>query len=153
MRKTWEDVSLTYIDDGNPDGNITDSDGVSYDDLTQFITTGVLGFCGCGMPEQVVDYVKTGLELINEKSPENCNPREEWDNWYEGHRERCDKHFKTQGAEYLFYYFCDFHGLTEHGGSVPGWLTRKGEDLLELIAKEKNHVRTNNTTEDENTKG
>lgn len=135
MKKTWEYVSLDFADNGKPYWNITDSDGTNYENLVQFITIGCLGFCGCGMPEEVLDYVKTGLELINEKPPENCNPREEWNRWHKAHRARCDEHFKIQAGEYLFYYFCNFHGLTEHGGSVPGWLTGKEKKLLDLIAK------------------
>ena len=27
-------------------------------------------------------------------------------------------------------YWCDAQGLTEHGGCVPGWLSKKGEKVL-----------------------
>jgi hypothetical protein len=142
MRKTWDDVQLNFTDNGKENWNIKDSDGCGYENLEQFITTGVLGFCDCGSPEAALAYIKTGLELINYPCPEDIDPKEGWRIWYAAHRERCYAHFKSQGAEYLFYYFCDFHGLTEHGGSVPGWLTDKGKKLLELIEKCKN-IETN----------
>lgn len=75
---------------------------------------------GTGCPEETLAWINIGLRLIAEKPPENTDAREGWNKWYAEHRKRCDAHFKSQGAEYLFYYFCDFHGLTEHGGSVPG---------------------------------
>ena len=39
--------------------------------------------------------------------------------------------FGSSGAAYFVYYVLDEKELTEHGTSVPGWLTEKGLTLLQ----------------------
>lgn len=108
------------------------SDTVTYDSLGDFIQSAVLGFCNCGMPDDSLSFILGGLRLLNEKCGDS-DDRKNWNNWYSAHRERCTEHFKTGEAEYFFYYWADKEGLTEHGGSVPGWLDSSGEKLLELL--------------------
>jgi hypothetical protein len=97
-------------------------DGVFYGDLPEdFIQIYVLGFCGCGMPDMVIDLIRKALELIKERV--NLD--------YEELRKKELELFKNDNIAYFVYYFLDSKGLTEHGSSVPGWLTNKGEELLE----------------------
>jgi hypothetical protein len=90
-----------------------------------------LGFCACGAPELSAAYIRDGLTLIDH--PPAPEGREAFEAWYKVHKAACDLHFKSSGAEYFFYYWFDKEGLTEHGGSVPGWLLPKGEDLLRQL--------------------
>lgn len=112
------------------DGGYRDDQGVFYEDSEAFLQCAVLGFCGCGSPGDSLAYILRGLELIGEASP---NERSEWRDWYVGHRARMDEHFKSTGAEYFFLYWCDKEGFTDHGGSVPGWLTESGRSLLAML--------------------
>lgn len=107
-----------------------DEQGCWHEDAESLLQTGILGFCGCGRGEDSLLYVLRGLELIDEKGPD---ARDKWDAWYAGHRARMDEHFKTSGAKYFFFYWCDKEGLTEHDGSVPGWLDDKGLNLLAML--------------------
>lgn len=93
----------------------------------------VLGFCGCGSPETALLYVLKILRVLDEKGPDSWGPggKDAWNEWYAAHRARLDGVFHGDaGAEYLAYYLLDNKNLTEHGGSVPGWLTGKGKDIL-----------------------
>ena len=119
---------LKKLADYAKDGGYEDSDGCWHEDVESFLQSGILGFCGCGMPEDNLLYVLRGLELIDEKRPDVGGNA-----WYVGHRARLTEHFKTSGAEYFFFYWCDKQGFTEHGGSVPGWLTPDGDTLLALL--------------------
>lgn len=107
-----------------------DDQGCFHEFAEDLLQAGILEFCSCGCPEESLLYVMRGLELINERGPED---RTEWVDWFKGHQLRTHEHFKTRGAEYFFYYWCDKEELTEHGGSVPGWLTEKGAALLSLL--------------------
>ena len=98
-------------------------DGVTYNSMEDLVETGLLKFCGCGRPGDAVKYVGRALELINQ--------RRELD--YEAYVELEEKIFPVEGASYFMYYWLDNMELTEHGGSVPGWLTEKGKQVLEEI--------------------
>jgi len=98
-------------------------------DLVDFIQTGDLGFCGCGMPEQNLDYIRKGLEHINETRPES----QEHDDWHPEWVSRGHEIFGNETSRYFFFYWADKEELTEHGGSVPGWLSDKGKELLEVL--------------------
>lgn len=89
----------------------------------------ILGYCGCGRPEDALVFIRDGLQLIDEK----LDPTAErtWEELYQDWNRRLDKHFGSAGARYFFFYWADKEGLTEHGGSVPGWLSGSGRDLLE----------------------
>lgn len=88
------------------------------------------GFCQCGNPERSLRYIRDGLQVLGDL-------RRVWDHEYPGGYEAWEKavdnHFKGEDAMWFFWYWCDKEGLTEHGGSVPGWLSDKGEDCLEHL--------------------
>lgn len=72
-----------------------------------------LGFCWCGSPGDVLTLIRDSLKAKTA------------DDWW--------KHGDTSPAGYLLEYTMDRVGLTEHGGSVPGWLTDKGREILALL--------------------
>ena len=109
----------------------TGPDGCFYEDVTGLVQCGILDSCMCGRPEQNIQYVLGGFELIAEKRPNGG--REDWDAWYQDYVKRCVAHFGNDAAEYFFWYWTDSAGYTEHGGSVPGWLTGEGEKLIGLL--------------------
>ena len=96
--------------------------------------TSMFNWCGCGMPVLVLEYVKAGLEHINEKRPDGYGHGPEslakWETWYDARRLKV---FGSLAAAEFFYYWADAEGLTEHGVSVPGWLDTKGKQLITLI--------------------
>ncbi len=108
-------------------------DGVQYEDALDLIQSGMLGMCGCGSRELNLAYIRGGLALINEPRPENCSPAKANAWWWEDYFERIKKYHGGEGQKYFFYYWTDTAGLTEHGGSVPGWLTDKGKEVLGLL--------------------
>lgn len=109
-------------------------DGVSYEDATDLIHSGILGLCGCGLPEENLQYILGGLELIAEKSPETVAPEDNaFDEWWVDYKKRTARHFGNDQAAYFFYYWAAKNGLTEHGGGVPGWLYGKGLELLAIL--------------------
>lgn len=124
----------TLADYRQADGWFKSEDGCDYETATDLLQCGMLDFCGCGSPEENLDFIRTGLELINEKRPENPN---EFDKWWHEKEERVLKHFGNSQSAYFFYYWLDKEEYTEHGGSVPGWLTEKGLELLGLLNEEK----------------
>ncbi len=96
------------------------------DDKLGFIQCGVLEFCLCGRPEDNIAYVLGGLELIHSSCPEGMN----FEVWFSDHQKTELAHFGTRESAMFFYYWADKEGWAEHGGSVPGWLTDDGLDLL-----------------------
>lgn len=119
------------IDKFLQDNHYVDSDGCHYNTAEEFICTGILTFCGCGMPTETLQYIRDCMQLLRDK------PSIE----YSEFEKRCELLFINYGAQYFMWYFLDNNKLTEHGGSVPGWLTKQGEelldDLIELYQDEK----------------
>ena len=110
----------------NEDGTYIDKKGLTWSDAAS-VMGNVFGFCGCGSPDEAMKYMRDVMRLVNLKRPEEIP----WDDWYKTQRQKADDLFKgSPGAEYAAYYILNEKNLTEHGSSVPGWLTRKGEDVL-----------------------
>ena len=118
-----------------PDGSYMALDGNTYSDAESFLMISIMGFCGCGRPSVLLKYVADGLRLIDDlmSGPDMYHDKPGWVAFYREHVERCRLLFGTEQAEYLFYYWADKEGLTEHGGSVPGWLDTKGANTLSLL--------------------
>lgn len=128
---TMDVLSIAYDDDSK----MYEYDGCSYNGLEEVLINGVVGFCGCGRPDDALKYIHDGLRLIDDLelavSESNSFERNSsYDDW----RYEVEKHFKSSEAEYFFYYVMDVLGLTEHGGSVPGWLSDKGKAFLSLTS-------------------
>lgn len=107
---------------------------IDCENAEDLLHVGLLGFCGCGQSQENLLYILGGLELIND----NCPVRVNDDNFEKWHKEkdiRVVAHFGNINAAYFFYYWTDKKDLTEHGGSVPGWLTDKGKEMLGLFVE------------------
>lgn len=109
--KEWNDGDFSYGED--------DLWAQSFGDAIM----GTIGFCPCGQPGLALDYIRKGLKTIDR------SPDQTYDEW----RQSVNNHFKSPQEEYFFYYWADKEHLTDHGGSVPGWLTDKGKSVLKLI--------------------
>jgi len=97
-----------YIDKYKRGDNYYEEDGCWHETAEDFIQCGVLGFCRCGTPSDNLNYVKELLDMVDKKAYPD----------------------KTPIDLYFAYYVLTEKGLIEHGSSVPGWLTDKGEELL-----------------------
>ncbi len=107
------------------DGWYKDEDGVSFQTAQDFIG-GKLGFCGCGDPDEALNYIKCVLQSIEDRQKPECDFRLNIVNLIA----------LTGKAHYFTLYFLDDKGLTEHGSSVGGcWLTQKGSELLEDLTE------------------
>lgn len=115
-----------HIDKFKTDSGYIDSSGCAYDDAESFIASAILGFCGCGDNLSALHYVRSALQLIQDLKTKVWANEITYDTW----RVSVSEVFNSTGAEYFMWYFLDDKQLTEHGGSVPGWLTKKGQELL-----------------------
>lgn len=92
-----------------------------------------LGFCGCGIPDDCMLFVRDYLELMKKRSDEN-DDLSTTDTWMENSKKMDDlirEH--PRELEYIFYYWLDDKRLTEHGGSVPGWIDGDGYEVLDKL--------------------
>jgi hypothetical protein len=76
-------------------------------------------FCGCGCPEEAMRFVCSFLDIFDPDNPD--------DRWLDDTFKALHSYFQNEGAAYFFYYWMDSRGFSEHGGSVPGWITEKGK--------------------------
>lgn len=130
--KPQDDATYHWIDD----------EGGSWESVADFIAIGVFGFCGCGMNDVALRYMRDVMRLINEKAPgsdqapftpDNPYPweRPDYKAWRADHRARTDALFHNdKGAEFLAYYLLHDKDLEEHGAGTPGWLSAKGKAVL-----------------------
>lgn len=88
-----------------------------------------LGFCGCGMPVDATEYVLSVLEHIERLKTHVWEKKITFEEWIEEGK----MIFPNDGAAYFAYYVMAEKGLTEHGGSVPGWLSEKGYAMVDRI--------------------
>src|SRR5687767_5920549 len=85
-------------------------------------TINELGFCGCGDPELALKYIGRYLQAYKDTREGKITYTQR------------DEHFTSEGEMYFFLYWADSKELMEHGTSVwSGWLTEKGEKLLQEI--------------------
>lgn len=123
-----------HIDKYLVNGIYVSDDGIGYTDATSYILQHIFKFCGCGKPQQALIYIKDVLQFIDDKHNDpihETNPRVDSAEWKQWCKDIDIKSKQLMGnAEYFTYYILDKLGLTEHGGSVPGWLTLEGEELL-----------------------
>ena len=116
--------------------------GLEYEDIELMIQDGILDFCCCGNNEANLLYVKNGLMHINNRY-DNKKDKDTFDVWFKKWHEEGLKIFGNEESRYFFFYWCDKEGYTEHGSCIPGWLTNRGTELLELL-KEYELNRNNN---------
>ncbi len=94
---------------GGDEYKYIDEKGCSHRSKKEYLQSIVLGFCGCGSPDDVMLYVRD--YLVKQQG-------NEWGNY--------------EDIPYMFLaYWASHNGFTEHGTTVRcSWLTDKGEELL-----------------------
>lgn len=114
------------------DGWYVDAEGVNYPDAEAFLAYKI-GMCGCGQPEEGFKYVLAVLRAVEAQ--------------FGRYDKDSDLHsitgplWHSVGEREFVLHMLNEHGLLEHGGAIPGWLTPKGreimDDLIEYLGKEK----------------
>jgi hypothetical protein len=118
-----------YLDQfKNAEGKYAASSGVEYDSPVGYIIEHEFGWCGCGRPFEAAMHVRSILALI--ASLHSDKEGQEWREHYQRWTEAEKSLFPHEGSNTVAYYVMDRAGLTEHGGSVPGWLTARGHEML-----------------------
>jgi hypothetical protein len=116
------------IDKYKKEDGYYNEDGCFHQDEESFLQVAILGFCGCGDPQLSLKHVQKGLRQIkNLGELSSVKFKQEFEEWEKENK-------KLLGGEtgvYFMWYFLDREGFSEHGSSVPGWLTEKGKELLE----------------------
>lgn len=121
---TWTNL---HIDRYKKNDEYVSDDGDVYEDAESFYQNEVFNFCACGRPDENLEYIRDGLAHIGKERPDGAIGEEWVDRWIAEGLEI----FGNQKSRYFFFYWADQVGLTEHGGSVPGWLTEFGEETLD----------------------
>ena len=100
-----------------------------HEDATSLLQAGLFEFCGCGRPEDNLEYILAGLETIAALQDKVWKESMTYEQWTAA----CVKNLGDDKAQYFFFYWADVQELTEHGGSVPGWLSDKGREVLAML--------------------
>lgn len=98
------------------DKEFLDENGVTWQTEADYLQIEILGFCGCGDPDDTMFYVKEMLEKLG----------------------KCDWEIPAdKEREYMFFvYWANDKGFAEHGTTARcSWLTDVGEELLTDINK------------------
>lgn len=108
-----------------------DEDGCFYEDAESFLQIKVLGFCGCGDPDLSLKHTQIALRQVSNLKELVWEKKQTWEEWDKENK----KLLGEETGVYFMWYWLDTKGFTEHGGSVPGWLTESGYELLEDLDK------------------
>jgi hypothetical protein len=120
-----------FMNDGE---GYLDAEGTSYDSVVELIQVGMLGQCMCGGAETNLRYVRDGLQHIARLATEHVPGTDfmEWyRRWHPGWVAEGVTLFGNENARQFFFYWADAEEFTEHGTSLPGWMTPKGRQLLD----------------------
>jgi hypothetical protein len=96
--------------------------------------------CLCGSPEEALATLLRLLEWIDDR-PTSSTPPAEWSKACDDRQAKLDAWCPDEGTQYLLFYWLDHEDITEHGGAVPGWLTKKGEGLKGALERESGNWR------------
>lgn len=134
MRSVWlEGVDgMTFDKYKQPDGTWLDEEGTSWD-ARDWLSIKVLDFCGCGHVERNLEFVRDGLKLIQKRSAYLSSIEKVTDVVMAELKRMEEEVFGTQAAAEFFYQVAAARNLTEHGGSVPGWLDEAGENFIKDV--------------------
>lgn len=112
-----------------PQGNYKSPDGCSFDTAEDYLQIELMKFCGCGHPDYNLQYIRDVLLHVDRLKQEVWEKITPYDSWNADGK----KLFTSDGQEYFTYYVLTERELIEHGGSVPGWLTELGYQVLEEL--------------------
>lgn len=107
----------------------TDTEGVFFPDAESWLQSRVLDFCGCGPIEENLIYVRDGLKLLDERRALVYEDQRTWEEQLKLEA----SFFGNKQASEFFFYVMSMRDLTEHGGSIPGWLTEEGENFIKDV--------------------
>jgi len=101
-------------------------EGEYFESAASYVQSELLGFCGCGIPSETRMHVLAVLERFSDEN----------DRWHSD--DAADTQlFGPQASRYFMWYWLAHHGYIEHGYSLPGWLSKKGlwlRDVLRAVA-------------------
>lgn len=95
-------------------------EGVTYESAQDVFQIMILGFCACGDPDGALKHIRRALQQVKNQ---NVGVHSAW-------VEDTKALLGGDDNVWFMWYYLDKEEFTEHGGSVPGWLTTKGEELL-----------------------
>jgi hypothetical protein len=121
------------------DGKYVCNEGVAYDSVIDFAQKGCLGLCDCGNPEQNIRYIHNMMDLLDRLNSDTRKDAIEWKEFDKLSTSLAGNKISAQ----FFWYWLDWRELTNHGGSIPGWLTDTGHKTLQLL-REVLYVNDNN---------
>jgi len=124
------------IDKFKKGGGYCDKNNCFYKDAESFLQTKILGFCGCCLPNLSLKHTQIALRQVYNLNTLVHNKKQTWDEW----KSENEKLLGNENSVYFMWYWLDTKELTEHGGSVPGWLTPKGKELLEDLDEYFKHL-------------
>ena len=86
-----------------------------------------LGFCGCGRPKESLSLINDLLEYVENyrsKPYTGAFQGAEWDKHCQDDVDALNKVIADHpdGIKYILFYLISDKDITEHGGSVPGWI-------------------------------
>jgi len=110
----------------NEERQVFEYNGVEFGTFDEVIQS-VLGWCMCGCPDDSQRMIMKALRHIKNLQELVWENKMEYEVWAKNCRDLFGE------WEYVIYYILYEKKLTEHGGSVPGWLTDEGIELLELL--------------------
>lgn len=96
------------------------------DDLKSYLLER-LGFCGCGLPDDALTLIHDLLNYIEvfRSHPYTGHfPGAEWDAYCASDKDALQKVIddNEDGVKYCLFYLIADKNITNHGGSVPGWI-------------------------------
>jgi hypothetical protein len=94
--------------------------GLYYDDLENLLHSVYFNFCCCGNPGESLRYIY--------KCFKHLALRDEMD--YKDWKKKGRELFPESGSEFFMWYYFSEKGFTEHGSSVPGWLSDLGREVM-----------------------
>jgi len=122
---------MVHIDKYKKNNGYYDEDDCFYECAEDFLQMKIFGFCGCGHPDENLKYIRDGLIHLSRGDCPSVMSPEQHSKWFDNWVAEGNKIFGNEKSRYFFFYWCDKEELTEHGGSIPGWLTDKGKEMLE----------------------
>ncbi len=141
-------LELQRLEIGKMENKLTDSflpKRKYANDLESYLQCEVLKFCGCGDVAAALSYLLKILRAFKSMDDFQAGTPAGINMFLVAWAD-LDKIFNSDGERYFVYYFLDREEYTEHGGSVPGWITDKGKELLmwlERWEKEENGKEVN----------
>ncbi len=114
-------------------GSLVGPDGCYWDSKEDYLQCHVWMFCGCGSPEDNLIYVRDALLVLEWWNQKRSGITDGFDIDWGVWQEKLNVVFGNKLSEAFMWYWLDEKGYTEHGSSIPGWLTDKGKEMLAVL--------------------